>query len=154
MHCSSVFICLLLNLVLKVLIYDCVKHFHRGLNYSKSFVPLLIDPETWVKTVNHVYFKSVFYVTTGSSWMSFINAQRSQSSCKVTQPFECHPLAGPRSNWEKNMLASHLLIIIINNAASKSGLLDLCPFFLFFRASGLFINNSYVAYLHFHIVEA
>lgn len=55
---------------------------------------------------------------------------------------------------KKNMLASHLLVIIINNAASKSGLLDLCPFFLFFRASGLFINNSYVAYLHFHIVEA
>lgn len=77
------------------------------------------------------FFKSVFYVTTGSSWMSFINAQRSQSSCKVTQPFECHPLAGPQSNQEKNMLASHLLVIIINNGTRKSGLLDLCPFIFF-----------------------
>lgn len=72
MHYSSVFICLSApEFGLKVLIYDFVKHFRRELNYSKSFVPLLIDPNTFIakgkNSKRFFFFKSVPYVTTGSS---------------------------------------------------------------------------------------
>jgi len=69
------------------LLYYFVEYFQKELNYScsKSFLPLQIDPDSFIAKVKilNTVFKSVPYVTTSSSWISFIKAQSSQIGFKV-----------------------------------------------------------------------